>query len=306
MKNAIYLVGIFFCCVALSASEPVQPKNIIIMISDGMGFNHNEAASIYRYGYPRGQAYWKFTQLAVSTYSAETPQGFDPAMIYSDFTYMKKNPTESAAAATAISTGVKTNNICLGVDPSGKPARHIMEDAEAMGKATGVVSTMFFSHATPAGFVVHEASRERYSDIANYMLWKSAVDVIITAGHPWYDDDSRQVGGLFPFPFETSRSYDRVGGEESWEKILNGEPGADADGDGIPDPWTLVDSRQGIKSLARGNPPKRVLGIAPVFSTLQQMRSGNIYREPYGEPLLPASPLLKEMARRCSECFKQR
>lgn len=297
MKKLMFLPIILFLSISIFAGDvPVQPKNIIIMIADGMGFNHNDAASIYRFGYTHGQAYWKFQPLAVSTYSAETPEGFDPAMIYSDFSYMKKNPTESAAAATAISSGVKTNNVCLGVDQSGKPVRHIMEDAEAMGKATGVVTTMYFSHATPAGFVVHEASRERYADIANYMLWQSAVDVIISAGHPWYTDDGEQVGGYEPFPEETLLNYNRVGGYDSWEKILNREPGADADGDGVPDPWTFVDTRQGIKGLARGVPPKRVLALAPLYSTLQQMRSGNPYLEPYKDPLLSASPTLKEFS----------
>jgi len=297
MKKAIYGIGIFFVGVTLSAQDiPIQPKNVIIMIADGMGFAHNDVASIFRYGYPHGQAYWNYTQLAVSTYSAETPFVYDPALIYSSFNeYMKFKPTESAAAATAISTGTKTNNICLGVDPDGNPCRHIMEDAEEMGKATGIVSTVFFSHATPAGFVVHEVSRENYSAIANDMLWESAVDVIITAGHPWYNDDGKQVGGLFPFVDKTPFGYDRVGGWESWEKIQTGKPGADADGDGVPDPWKFVESRQGIRNLARGIPPKRVLGIAQVFTTLQQARSGNPFLEPYWDPLVAASPTMKEM-----------
>lgn len=295
MKKSFLLAWILLAAISLSAQDiPIQPKNVIIMISDGMGFMHNDIASIYRYGYPQGQSYWNFTHLAVSTYSAETPGGYDPHLIYSDFAYMKTKPTESSAAATAISSGVKTNNICLGVDPEGNPVRHIMEDAEAMGKATGVVSTMFFSHATPAGFIAHATSRELYSEIANYMLWQSAADVIITAGHPWYNDDGQQVGGRYPFFFDTPLSYDRVGGLDSWKKILRGEAGADADGDGVPDPWTFVETRQAIRGLARGNPPKRVLGIAQVYSTLQQGRSGNAYREPYGDPLLADSPTLKE------------
>lgn len=296
MKRALLLAWILFFGVTLFADElPVQPKNVIIMIADGMGYYHNEISSIYLYGYPQGQTYWNFTQVAVSTYSAENPEGYNPDTIYSTFDYMKTNATESSAAATAIASGTKTRNICLGVDPDGNPCRNIMEDAEEMGKATGVVSTVYFSHATPAGFIVHEPTRFLYSDIANYMLWKSPTDVIITAGHPWYDDNGKQVGGLYPFHFNTPLGYDIVGGVESWKKILYGEPGADADGDGVPDPWKLVDTRQGIKNLARGNPPKRVLGIAPVYTTLQQARSGNPYLEPYRDPLLASSPTLKEM-----------
>lgn len=265
------------------------------MIGDGMGFNQTEAASLYRYGRPKGQEFWKFISLAASTYSAETLDGYDPTMAYNQFDYLKKKPTDSAAAATAISTGIKTKNVHLGVDSDGKPLRHIMDDAEAMGKATGVISTVFFAHATPAGFIVHEASRDRYSEIANQMLWKSAADVIIAPGHPWYDDNGKQVGGLEPDRFQTSLSYARVGGVESWKKILNGEPGADADGDGVPDPWTFFDSRQTIRALSSGSTPKRVLGVVPVYSTLQQKRSGNQYAAPYQETQLPTSPTMKEL-----------
>ncbi|MDX9753004.1 MAG: alkaline phosphatase [bacterium] len=272
-----------------------NPKNVIIMIGDGMGFHHQEAASMYRYGKTRGQVQWNFTQFASTTYSTSASNPYNPAAAYEDFDYFKKDATDSAAAATALSTGQKTKNGMLGISPDGKILRNIMEDAEALGKSTGVLSTVFFAHATPAGFIAHVTSRSLYEKIANQMIWESAADVIIGPGHPWYDNDGKQVGGFEPNPFKTTQKYDGVGGLDSWKKLLKGEPGADADGDGQPDAWTLVDSREEIRSLASGDTPKRVLGVVPVNTTLQQERSGNEFAGPYEVNQLVTSPPMSEL-----------
>lgn len=296
MKRVLLTSLALFIGLSVAAEEKqALPKNVIIMIGDGMGFNHIEAESLFRFGRLKGQDFWKFIPLAACTYSLNTADGYNPDLAYKDFDYFKKNPTDSAGAATAISTGVKTKNIYLGIGSDGQRLRHLMEDAESMGKATGVLSTVFMSHATPAGFIVHEASRDNYVSIANQMLWESAADAIFAPGHPWYDDNGKQVGGLEPDPYKTTLTYNRVGGLESWKKLLRGEPGADADGDGTPDPWTLVQSRQDIRALTGDNPPKRVLGLVPVHSTLQQSRSGNKFLAPYQEAQLTTSPTMQEL-----------
>lgn len=43
---------------AASRAHPV--RNVIIMIGDGAGYNHVEAASVYQYGRPGGQIYHQF------------------------------------------------------------------------------------------------------------------------------------------------------------------------------------------------------------------------------------------------------
>jgi hypothetical protein len=67
--------------------------------------------------------------------------------------------TDSAAAATALSTGVRTRNGALGVDPEGRSLGHLLEAAAAAGKAVGILTTDRLTGATPAGFCVHVASR---------------------------------------------------------------------------------------------------------------------------------------------------
>lgn len=296
MRYLVYPVFVLVIGLGVPTSaEVVQPKNVIILIGDGMGFQHVDAGSLYRYGRSKGQEYWAMTSLAMQTFSLDNPDGYDPEKARSDFDYVKDSPTDSAAAGTALSTGYKTYNGMIAMRGDGTQLPHILDDAETLGKSTGVVSTVPFAHATPAAFVAHNESRNNYEEIAHEMIWDSATDLIIGAGHPWYDDDGKQVGGFPPDRFETSLKYDRVGGLESWKDLLEGKPAADADGDGTPDTWRLVTTREKIRELAEGENPGRVLGVLPVYSTLQANRSGGGDTEPFAVPFIESSPTMTEL-----------
>ena len=65
--------------------------------------------------------------------------------------------TDSAAGATAFSTGQKTYNGAIGVDNDSMSLYTILEEAEANGLPTGMVSTSTIVHATPASFIAHQA-----------------------------------------------------------------------------------------------------------------------------------------------------
>ena len=67
--------------------------------------------------------------------------------------------TDSAAAGTAMATGYKTVNGYVGIDKSFRPKANLVEAAESVGKATGIISTYHWSHATPATFTAHATAR---------------------------------------------------------------------------------------------------------------------------------------------------
>ncbi len=271
-------------------AEKAGPKNVILMIGDGMGFAQVESAGIYFYGKPDGQPFWQFQPLAATTYSA-SGKGYDPEKAASDFDYVRKGSTDSAAAATTLSSGVKTLDKRIGQDADGKPLRHLYQDAEAMGKATGVLSTVYLSHATPAAFTTFSKSRNDVEELAQSMINESTLDVLIGAGHPWFDDDHKQVGGLGDKPYKTEGSYERIGGEDLWRSIKEGTAGADIDGDGTPDPWKLVDDLAGFQALAKdGTNAGRILGVLPVAATLQANRGGEKKAGPYEVPFTPGLP----------------
>jgi alkaline phosphatase/methionine-rich copper-binding protein CopC len=94
--------------------------------------------------------------------------------------------TDSASAATAIGSGVKTDggNIAWqSGDPAGGEITTIAETLRAdLGFAIGVVSTVPFSHATPASFVSHNVNRNDYQPIAHEILFHTQPEVVIGGG----------------------------------------------------------------------------------------------------------------------------
>ena len=278
---------------ARKSSEDSKPgksktRNIVVLISDGCGFNHVAAAGLYQHGKTGAQIYESFpVSIAMSTYAAD--QEYDPDRAWKKFDYVSSRCTDSAAAATAISTGFKTYLGAIGVGIDKLPLLHLLERAEQIGKATGVVTSVQLSHATPAGFVAHNESRGNYEQIAKEMIYESAVDLIMGCGHPWFDADGDSLS--------TACSFEVVGGKTTWNELVAGTAGGDADGDGIADPWKLIQTRREFQQLISGPTPKRVIGVAQVAATLQQSRSGNKFAEPYVVPLIETVPTIEEMTK---------
>lgn len=142
-------------------TKNVKPvKNIILMIGDGMG-----TSEIYA-GYTLNHGHLNLERMRNIGFSK---------------TYSTDYITDSGAGGTAISTGRKTYNGAIGVDSAGKPVRTILEWSEEYGKATGMVTTCAVTHATPASFISHQASRGDYELIAEDFL-KTDIDVFIGGG----------------------------------------------------------------------------------------------------------------------------
>lgn len=284
------------------------PKNVIVLISDGMGFNHVDVASMYENGtsmYQEGeesvasQVYQDFpVQAAMATFSAgpepedgeePTETGYDPESAWGELEYLSEEGTytDSSSAGTAMATGVKIYDGQLNLTPEDEELTPVAEYAAEMGKATGVVSSVHFSHATPAAFAASNESRDNYDEIAQEMLESSSLDLIMGPGHPEFDHD----GQPHPEGYELDTSHDYVGGEELWESIQNGEAGGD-------EPWTLIESREEFAELAEGGEaPERVLGVPQVYETLQYNRSGDAKAAPGEVPFNENVPTLEEMTR---------
>lgn len=286
----VFFVLLIAATPAFAASNSALPKpgakNVIIMISDGWGYNQLQATSYYEYGRDARQVTSRFPfNLAMSTYSYYC--NYDPALAWGGWEYVKSCYTDSAAAATTMATGTKTYDAAIGVDINGAPLRNALEVAEAKGKATGVITTVEWTHATPAGHVAHNVHRDNYGAIGQEIVNLSAADVVMGAGHPWYDADGKLKS--------TPNTFKYVGDKVTWDALVAGTAGGDADGDGIADPWTLIQTRSEFQSLMNGPTPKRVLGTAQVYQTMQQGRSGDVLAAPYVVPLIGTVPTLAEM-----------
>ena len=94
--------------------------------------------------------------------------------------------TDSAAGATAFSSGQKTYNGAIGVDGNKKPLETILEIAGKQGLSTGLIATSSITHATPASFYAHQPSRAMDEAIASDML-KAPVDLFMGGGEDFFE-----------------------------------------------------------------------------------------------------------------------
>ena len=222
----------------------------------------------------------------------------DATYHFAGYKYLRQNCTDSAAAGTAFSTGQKTYNGAINWANSpatvGAPLVTIAELAKADGKKVGVVTTVPWSHATPATLGgAHNLLRSNYSAIANEMLNSSTLDVIMGCGNPDYDP----VGA----PAAT-KDYQYVGGQATWDALKAGT---------LAGGWSLVQSKAEFEALVTGPTSARVVGTAQVGMTLQQQRTttqdwnGNgtindadkLVAPAYGDSFLSTVPTLTTMTR---------
>ncbi|MEJ0102959.1 MAG: alkaline phosphatase [Bacteroidota bacterium] len=138
-----------------------HPKNIILMIGDGMG-----TAQIYA-GLTANKGH---LNLERCTYT-----GFHKNQSSNEYV------TDSGAGATAFSIGQKTYNGAIGVDATKVAHPTILEIAEKNRLSTGLVVSCSITHATPAAFIAHQPSRAMVEEIAADFL-KTDIDVFIGGG----------------------------------------------------------------------------------------------------------------------------
>ncbi|HHV54703.1 MAG TPA: hypothetical protein GXX55_04565 [Firmicutes bacterium] len=154
----------------VAAQEAAQPKNIILMIGDGMGFQQVNALRTFK----RAMGLKLAMDEVDDARTTMTTRSADSAV------------TDSSSAAAAMATGYKTNNKWMSITPDRTVVPTILEQAEKIGKSTGLVSTAPAAHATPGAFVSHITNRDDFDTIALEVL-ASGVDVLLAGGRNNFD-----------------------------------------------------------------------------------------------------------------------
>ncbi len=103
--------------------------------------------------------------------------------------------TDSAAGATAFSTGKKTRNGMIGMGPDSTSLKTIAESAFDKGLSTGAVVTCELPHATPASFYAHRPSRKMYPEIAKDITNNPAATILVGGGLPYFDTSFLKKAG---------------------------------------------------------------------------------------------------------------
>ena len=148
-----------------------HPRSVIFVNGDGMAAAHREAGRLDQEGFDRQLA---MDQLPIAGLQTTDPR--DP----------EDTVTDSAAAASAWATGVKTYNGAISVDVDGNPLPTIGQQAEEAGLAGGIVTTAQVTDASPAAFFSNSVNRSAQDDIARQYLEVTHPEVILGGGEDWW------------------------------------------------------------------------------------------------------------------------
>lgn len=142
------------------ANERGKAKNVIMLIADGMS---TEGITLARQT--------KGGNLAM-----------DEISVGSVITSWANGPiTDSAPGGTVYAAGEKTNNKYIGTSVNDTPIASIVEGAESIGKATGIIATSEITHATPADFTAHTNNRKHYNQILQQQI-NQDMEVVLGGG----------------------------------------------------------------------------------------------------------------------------
>ncbi|QMW04546.1 alkaline phosphatase [Spirosoma foliorum] len=144
-------------------------KNVILLIGDGMGL-----AQIYA-GLTANRGDLNLAKLLNIGFSKTSAAD----------TYI----TDSAAGATAMATGQKTNNRAIGVDSLGKPVPAIPSLIKKWNMVSGLISAGPITDATPAAFYAHQPDRMFEREIASDFL-RNPVQILIGGGYRYFKEQN--------------------------------------------------------------------------------------------------------------------
>lgn len=146
--------------------EEHEPLSIIFMIGDGMGLPQITTAFYFGEDTPNFQQFQHIGLIKTSSTSHQV--------------------TDSAAGATAFSTGEKTYNRAIGVSKDSISKETILEQLQQKGYQTGLISLTSITHATPAAFYSHVADRDMHEDIAEQFT-NAKIDFVAGGGRKYFN-----------------------------------------------------------------------------------------------------------------------
>ena len=149
-----------------------KPKNIILLISDGMSLTQVSTYRLLKGGPNERIAVDKFPVSGIVLTHSEN------AIV-----------TDSASSATAFSTGRKTNNGALGLDEDNKILENFTEIIDRYGYVSSLISTSEVTHATPAAYASHVDLRWKTDEISLQMMESNVMTILGGGRHFFLPED---------------------------------------------------------------------------------------------------------------------
>lgn len=168
MRN-IKLIALLLMMVTSALAFATPPKYVFYIIGDGLGASQRQVSEYY---------------LQHITKNPKAKLAMNSLPIAGINTTHSNNSlvTDSAAAATALATGYKTNNGTVSISPSGNILPTLAERLKKAGYKIGIISSTRLTHATPAAFSSHVLSRGMENEIAEQFLLKE-YDFLAAGGY---------------------------------------------------------------------------------------------------------------------------
>lgn len=149
LKNALLSLALGFTALGASAQE--APRYVFYFIGDGLGMQPLMTAQAYNRDILQNEKPLLMLQFPVASWA---------------MTYSANSPiTDSAAAGTALATGVKTKNSMVGVTPDTVPVNSVARELKDAGYGVGIITSVYADDATPSAYYAHVAARSMYYDI---------------------------------------------------------------------------------------------------------------------------------------------
>lgn len=132
---------------------------------------------------------------------------------------------DSAPTSTAYATGTKSNKKHIGIDTEQRPRISVRELSNLHGKATGVVATSEFCHATPADFVCHFSNRRDYSVLIKQFIYNSPSLVLAGGNYHLkkhkYESEAKNQGIEIITDIEAFSSLNKLPSNPVWGLFPN-------------------------------------------------------------------------------------
>lgn len=205
MKKIILLLLIFcsaFIITGCCISDPeTKPKYVFLFIGDGMSLPQRAVANDFSNKTGNGD-------LAINSM---------PVHAITNTSSANSLTTDSAASATAIACGVKTNNGVIGLAPDGSKLTSAAELARKNNKKIGIITSVTLNHATPSGFFGHRSSRNMYYDLGLDLI-ASEFDFFGGGGITNYNKGKEDI-----YVLAKNAGYEIVFGKDGLESLAPGK-----------------------------------------------------------------------------------